>query len=385
MEKAKEGGIRLQEIFTQYGDDFLTHHKLSYVQLKAMKAIEGCATEAMGYHQYYCDQCGHRQIAYNSCRNRHCPHCQWLKQELWIDRIKSQLLPVRYFHVVFTLPESINSYVLLNHGLLYNILFESAWHALRQAGNNPSFLGADIGAIAILHTWGQTLCLHPHIHLLIPAGGLDSDGWQWINTSKKFFVPVKALSKMFRAKFIALLSQAIEQNKLTQGNSQIINEWEGIKTKLYKTDWVVYCKKCWAGPAQVVNYLGRYTHRVAISESRILNMDNDTVSFRWKDYRSKNERKTMDLPAQEFIRRFMLHVLPQGFYKIRYFGILAVANRQRKLIQCFRLLGCIPSMPVFAGMSTEQILEKLTGHQINRCPVCNKGVMRLLGPPGELE
>jgi len=385
MEKAKEGGIRLQEIFTQYGDDFLTHHKLSYVQLKAMKAIEGCATEAMGYHQYYCDQCGHRQIAYNSCRNRHCPHCQWLKQELWIDRIKSQLLPVRYFHVVFTLPESINSYVLLNHGLLYNILFESAWHALRQAGNNPSFLGADIGAIAILHTWGQTLCLHPHIHLLIPAGGLDSDGWQWINTSKKFFVPVKALSKMFRAKFIALLSQAIEQNKLTQGNSQIINEWEGIKTKLYKTDWVVYCKKCWAGPAQVVNYLGRYTHRVAISESRILNMDNDTVSFRWKDYRSKNERKTMDLPAQEFIRRFMLHVLPQGFYKIRYFGILAVANRQRKLIQCFRLLGCIPSMPVFAGMSTEQILEKLTGHQINRCPVCKKGVMRLLGPPGELE
>jgi hypothetical protein len=385
MEKAKEGGIRLQEIFTQYGDDFLTHHKLSYVQLKAIKAIEGCATEAMGYHQYYCDQCGHRQIAYNSCRNRHCPHCQWLKQELWIDRIKSQLLPVRYFHVVFTLPESINSYVLLNHGLLYNILFESAWHALRQAGNNPSFLGADIGAIAILHTWGQTLCLHPHIHLLIPAGGLDSDGWQWINTSKKFFVPVKALSKMFRAKFIALLSQAIEQNKLTQGNSQIINEWEGIKTKLYKTDWVVYCKKCWAGPAQVVNYLGRYTHRVAISESRILNMDNDTVSFRWKDYRSKNERKTMDLPAQEFIRRFMLHVLPQGFYKIRYFGILAVANRQRKLIQCFRLLGCIPSMPVFAGMSTEQILEKLTGHQINRCPVCNKGVMRLLGPPGELE
>ena len=385
MEKAKEGGIRLQEIFTQYGDDFLTHHKLSYVQLKAMKAIEGCATEAMGYHQYYCDQCGHRQIAYNSCRNRHCPHCQWLKQELWIDRIKSQLLPVRYFHVVFTLPESINSYVLLNHGLLYNILFESAWHALRQAGNNPSFLGADIGAIAILHTWGQTLCLHPHIHLLIPAGGLDSDGWQWINTSKKFFVPVKALSKMFRAKFIALLSQAIEQNKLTQGNSQIINEWEGIKTKLYKTDWVVYCKKCWAGPAQVVNYLGRYTHRVAISESRILNMDNDTVSFRWKDYRSKNERKTMDLPAQEFIRRFLLHVLPQGFYKIRYFGILAVANRQRKLIQCFRLLGCIPSMPVFAGMSTEQILEKLTGHQINRCPVCNKGVMRLLGPPGELE
>jgi hypothetical protein len=190
---------------------------------------------------------------------------------------------------------------------------------------------------------------------------------------------------MFRAKFIALLSQAIEQNKLTQGNSQIINEWEGIKTKLYKTDWVVYCKKCWAGPAQVVNYLGRYTHRVAISESRILNMDNDTVSFRWKDYRSKNERKTMDLPAQEFIRRFMLHVLPQGFYKIRYFGILAVANRQRKLIQCFRLLGCIPSMPVFAGMSTEQILEKLTGHQINRCPVCKKGVMRLLGPPGELE
>jgi len=202
MERVKNNRIKLQDIFVRYGDDFLTHHNLTYVQLKAMKAIAGCSTELMGYHNYYCDQCGHREIAYNSCRNRHCPHCQWIKQELWIDRIKSQLLPVRYFHVVFTLPESLNPLVLINQSLLYNILFESAWHSLRQAGKNSAFLGADVGAVAILHTWGQTLSLHPHIHLLIPAGGLDSDGWQWVRTSKKFFVPVKALSKMFRAKFI---------------------------------------------------------------------------------------------------------------------------------------------------------------------------------------
>jgi hypothetical protein len=377
-------GIRLQEIFTRYGEDFRSHHVLSFVQQKTMKAIEDCGTEAMGYHTYYCDHCGHRAITYNSCRNRHCPRCQWTKQQLWIDRVKSQLLPVRYFHVVFTLPESLNPLIILNHGRLYNFLFEAAWYALRQGGCNPVFLGADVGAIAILHTWGQSLSLHPHLHMLVPGGGLDPDGWQWVKSPKKFFVPVKALSKIFRAKYIALLSKAIEENQLVIPSKTSASACiKQLKTLLYKTSWVVYCKKCFAGPGQVITYLGRYTHRVAISESRIIGCDNDKVTFRWKDYRDHNRWKQMSLSADEFIRRFMLHILPLGFYKIRYFGIYAVANRSVKLMQCFYLLGCMPSQPVFAGMDMVLLVLLLTGRQIDRCPVCNQGIMRPLRPPGQ--
>jgi hypothetical protein len=378
-------GTRLQEIFTRYGEDFRSHHMLSVVQQKAMNAIEICGTGALGYHTYRCDHCGHQEISYNSCRNRHCPKCQWLKQQIWIERVQSQLLPVRYFHVVFTLPESLNPLVMLNHSQLYGFLFEASWHALRQGGSNPAFLGADVGALAILHTWGQTLSLHPHIHMLVPAGGLDVDGWQWVNSPKKFFLPVKALSKMFRAKYIALLSKVIEENELIipakSMSSNFVNE---LKTLLYKTNWVVYCKKCFAGPSQVISYLGRYTHRVAISESRIIGMDNDTVTFRWKDYRDCNRWKQMSLSAEEFIRRFMLHILPKNFYKIRYFGIYAVANRATKLMQCFNLLGCRPSFPVFDGLSPASIIMLLTGRQMNCCPICKQGILRPIQPPGTL-
>jgi hypothetical protein len=296
--------------------------------------------------------------------------------------VKSQLLPIRYFHVVFTLPEALNALVLINHRLMYDFLFEASWHALSRTASNTAYLGAQTGSLAVLHTWGQTLSLHPHIHMLVPAGGLDPDGWQWVQSSKKFFVPVRALSRIFRACYIRLLTEAIRDGKLELPEKRIeMITTERLKNELYKTDWVVYCKKCFAGPGQVITYLGRYTHRVAISESRIMEADENHVLFRWKDYRDHNRQKKMGLKTPEFIRRFMLHILPSGFYKIRYFGIFACVNRATKLSQCFELLGCIPMQSTLAGLEAISIILLLTGKQINLCPICGAELLRPLRPP----
>jgi hypothetical protein len=280
------------------------------------------------------------------------------------------------------LPEALNPLVMINHRLMYDFLFEASWHALNRTANNPAFLGAQTGALAILHTWGQTLSLHPHIHILVPAGGLDSDGWQWVRSSKKFFVPVKALSRIFRACYVRLLTDALKDKKLElpENHTELITP-ERIKNELYKTDWVVYCKKCFAGPEQVISYLGRYTHRVAISENRIIEADENNVLFRWKDYRDHCRQKQMTLNTPEFIRRFMLHILPSGFYKIRYFGIFACVNRATKLSQCFELLGCSVLQSTLASLGPSLVILLLTGKQINRCPICGSGLMHPLHPP----
>lgn len=382
MNTGEKSRIRLQEIFIRSGEEFRRGHLLSPVQLKAMKAIEQCRTADMGSHSYRCEKCGHVEVVYNSCRNRHCPGCQWIKQQMWVDHVKSQLLPIRYFHVVFTIPEALNPLVMINHRLMYDILFEASWHALRKAAGNPAFLGAQAGALGVLHTWGQTLSLHPHIHMLVPAGGLDSDGWQWVRSSKKFFVPVKALSRIFRACYFRLLTEALRDGrlKLPENRTELITP-ERLKKELYKTEWVVYCKKCFAGPGQVITYLGRYTHRVAISESRIIAADENNVLFRWKDYSDHNHQKQMSLKTPEFIRRFMLHILPSGFYKIRYFGIFACVNRATKLSQCFELLGCAPIQSTFAGLEAISVILLLTGKQINLCPICGAELLRPLRPP----
>jgi len=270
---------------------------------------------------------------------------------------------------------------MINHRMMYDFLFESSWHALRKAAGNPAFLGAQTGALAVLHTWGQTLSLHPHIHMLVPAGGLDADGWQWVRSAKKFFVPVKALSKMFRACYVRLLSEALRDGKLKLPESLKELTSLTLKKELYKTDWVVYCKKCFAGPGQVITYLGRYTHRVAISENRIKEADNNHILFQWKDYGDHNRQKQMSLKTTEFIRRFMLHILPSGFYKIRYFGIFAFVNRATKLSQCFDLLGCMPFQSIFAGLEKISVILLLTGKQINLCPICGAELLRPLRPP----
>jgi hypothetical protein len=377
--------IGLQELLLSHGEDYRKHHRLSVAQQKAMQAIERCGTSQMGYHTYYCDECGYEEISYNSCRNRHCPRCQWFKQQVWIDQVKSQLLPVRYFHLVFTLPEALNGLVLINHRQMYDLLFEASWHAIKQTASNASFLGAQTGALAVLHTWGQTLSLHPHLHVLVPGGGLDADGWQWIESSRKFFVPVRALSKIFRARYVGQLFKAIEEEQVQipdkTDKKALCQE---LKTILYKTDWVVYCKKCFAGASQVISYLGRYTHRVAISESRIVEVKDTSITFKWKDYRDHYRWKLMSLSTDEFIRRFMLHILPERYYKIHYFGIFAAVNRAGKLMQCLRLLGCTPMQPLLKGLGAELVLLFLTGRSTKLCPICHKGRMRAMAPPGHL-
>ncbi|MGL5434294.1 MAG: IS91 family transposase [Lachnospiraceae bacterium] len=272
----------IQQLFQSYGELFRQKNNLSVIQLKAMAAIENCSAERMGFHRFACESCGHHEIAYNSCQNRHCPHCQWVKQEVWIDEIKSRLLPVKYAHIVFTLPDFLNDFVLLNHKLIYNMLFEASWHAVNKCC--LSYLEAQTGALSVLHTWGQNLSLHPHIHMLVPTGGLDSDGMQWIDSAKKFFLPVRALSKIFRARMLFLLRGAIFDKKLT-----ISEKWkdkdvaEELKRLSDQKDWVVHLEKSRLSPTKVVQYLGRYIQRVAISNHRIVSVEGGKVCFHYKD------------------------------------------------------------------------------------------------------
>jgi len=370
----------IQSIFLRHGESFRRENNLSVVQLKAMKAIEKCATERAGFHGFICESCGHTEIAYNSCRNRHCPHCQRLKQEIWVDKVKSQLLPVKYVHIVFTLPEFLNEFVLLNHKLIYDILFEASWHALHKCAG--SHMGVQTGALSVLHTWGQNLSLHPHIHMLVPAGGLDTDGMQWIASPGKFFLPVRALSKIFRARVMFLLSGALfdKSLKIPESRNQR-NIAEELKALAGEKDWVVHSEKTRLSPVKVVEYLGRYIQRVAVSNRRIESVDNDKVCFSYKDYADKGKRKKMQLDPQEFIRRFMLHILPERFCKVRYYGILSIKNRTTKLRQCFALIDKVQLPPRFEGLTTIQILKLLTGRDYSLCPCCKTGHMQMYKPP----
>ena len=370
----------IQSLFQSHGERFRRENNLSVIQLKAMNAIESCSTERMGFHNFVCECCGHREIAYNSCRNRHCPHCQQLKQEIWIEEIKSRLLPVKYAHIVFTLPGFLNDFVLLNHKLIYNMLFDASWHAVNKCCLHN--LEAQTGALSVLHTWGQNLSLHPHVHMLVPAGGLDTDGMQWIASSKGFFLPVKALSTIFRARMLFLLREALFGKQL-----RIPEQWTGkdisreLKLLAEDKDWVVHLEKSRLSPAKVVNYLGRYIQRVAITDHRIDSVDGDNVNFLYKDYADNGKRKKMTLHALEFIRRFMQHILPKGFSKVRYYGILSIKNRKDKLLRCLALINktLLPSR--FEGLRTEQIFFLLTGKDFTLCPVCGDGIMRIIKPP----
>ena len=370
----------IQSVFLKHGEAFRQENNLSVVQLKAMQAIEKCDTERAGFHSFICDNCLHTEIAYNSCRNRHCPHCQWLKQEIWIDKVKSQLLPVKYAHIVFTLPEFLNEFVLINHKLIYDILFEASWHAVRKCAD--SYMGVETGALSVLHTWGQNLSLHPHIHMLVPAGGLDTDGMQWIKSQKKFFLPVRALSKIFRARVMFLLLGAwFDKSLKIPENWKDRNGVEELKRRAKEKDWVVHSEKKRLSPVNVVKYLGNYIQRVAISNQRIESVNDENVCFSYKDYADKGKRKKMQLAPFEFIRRFLLHILPQRFCKVRYYGILAIKNRNTKLLLCFTLIDKVQLPPRFDGLKMMQILELITGRQYSLCPCCKTGHMQLYKPP----
>jgi hypothetical protein len=376
MENSRNNVLEIATIFTQYADQYRREHKLCSSQGKAYNAIMHCRTSALGSHQSVCDNCGHKKISYNSCRNRHCPKCQYIKQMLWVDKLKNRLLPTRYFHIVFTVPEFLNGLFYINQRACYNMLFKASAYAIQKTAANPAFLGAETGNLSVLHTWGQSLNYHPHIHALVPAGGMDSDGQEWIHASKKFFVPVQALSKIFRAKFYQLMEQALKKRLLIipKKDSLLYDDLKSFKQRIYDKAWHVHIKKTFKGAGQVISYLGRYTHRVAISNNRLLSLCNNVVHFRWKDYRD-NRLKIMKLDVLCFISRFLQHILPCGYYKIRYYGIFAAINSKTSMVQCFALLAAAPGISQYEGLPMVEVLRMITGRDLIRCSQCEKGTM----------
>jgi hypothetical protein len=377
-------GVELSTVLDYKKDVFLSGNTLCADQSKAYKDILYCRTSKMGSHSLSCDSCGTVKVCYNSCRNRHCPKCQYIKQQVWVEKLKCRLLPVRYFHVVFTVPEFLRPLFYINQRFCYNLLFECSAKAVKRTALNPAFLGVETGCLSVLHTWGQSLNYHPHIHMLVPSGGLDTDGMQWIHAHKSFFVPVKALSAVFRGIFMEKLLEALRNNllRIPDGQKDLYPDTNRLKNEAYAKPWNIHIKKTFRGAGQVVSYLGRYTHRVAISNSRILEADHETVRFRWKDYRD-NRNKVMELPCTEFIRRFMQHILPNGFYKIRYFGILASANSNAKMDECFRLLKKTRLISFYRGLTTYEILGEIFGDEMFRCACCKKGRMVFVLPHGK--
>jgi len=372
MENKKQP-IELADIFSSHADDFPQNNKLCPEQLKAFHAIMKCRTAALGGHMDRCDNCGFARPSYNSCRNRNCPKCQFIKKAQWVDKLAANLPPVKHFHVVFTVPACLHKLFYLNQGKAYGLLFKAAGKTLMQCAANPDFLGAQAGAVAMLHTWGQTLVYHPHIHMIVPAGGLSEDLSEWVPSGKKFFLPVKALSAVFRGILCRLLEQAITTGEIKLPDE--IKSFKKIKDDCYLKKWVVYCEKPFSDSDRLIQYLGNYTHRVAISNHRLISQQDGKVTFSFKDYASASEIKNITVDVHEFIRRFMQHILPSGFYKIRYFGFMAICNIKSKLAECFTLIGKTAFLPQLKGLPALDVWRNITGIDPLRCPKCSKGNM----------
>jgi Putative transposase/Transposase zinc-binding domain len=321
-------------------------HWLSWKHIRVLLAIARCRTAALGGHLDECTRCGHRAISYNSCRNRHCPKCQTAARERWIAARQRELLPARYVHVVFTLPRHLAPLVLQNKKVIYDLLFRTSAETLLEVARDPQHLGAEIGFFSVLHTWSQKLELHPHVHCVVPAGGLSADGTRWIKPHYDFFLPIEVLGAVFRGKFYQALKHAFRDGKLTfHGDLKLLAQPKTFAAwlrPLFRKDWVVYAKPPFGGPEYVLQYLGRYTHRVAISNHRLVSFVDGKVTFRWRDSAHSNEQKLLTLSLDEFLRRFLLHVLPKGFVRIRNFGFLANRRRATLLPLCFQLLGAAP-------------------------------------------
>jgi Putative transposase/Transposase zinc-binding domain len=348
--------LEVADIFRRHGDAWRAANAghLSLGQRRVMSAIEMCRTAALGGHVERCEDCAHTRVAYNSCRNRHCPKCQWRAAQAWLESREAELLPVPYFHVVFTLPAAIGAIAYQNKAAVYGLLFTAAAEALSTIAADPKHLGAEIGLTAVLHTWGQNLDYHPHVHCIVPGGGISPDGTSWLPCRPGFFLPVRVLSRLFRRLFLQGLAALHAAGKLEffadfAGLANIA-AFRSYLAPLRKTEWVVYAKPPFAGPAQVLAYLARYTHRVAIANSRLVELGADHVSFRWKDYRDdgRHKLKVMRLGVGEFIRRFLLHVLPDGFHRIRHYGLFANGHRAEKLDLCRGLLDA-PLSPADPG------------------------------------
>ena len=361
--------LEVADIVRTYGAAFFKRHGrwITGLHLKVLRAIYACRTAALGGHIEECDSCRQRVISYNSCLNRHCPKCQAAARQHWLEKRSAELLPVPYFHVVFTLPHLLAPLALQNKVLVYGLLFRTAAQTLLEIAADPKHLGADIGFMAVLHTWGQTLLAHPHLHCVVPGGGLSPDHQRWISCGPKFFLPVKVLAVVFRGKFLDGLERAFKQDKLTLAGQlaplQSPTTFAALLRAAAHRKWVVYAKRPFAGPAQVLTYLSRYTHPMAIANSRLVAIANGSITFRWRDYAHGHPTRTMTLEAKEFLRRFLLHVLPASFVRIRYFGLLANRHRAQLLALCRSHLHATPPQPIAGDL----------GHV---CQHCHHGRMR---------
>jgi len=374
--------LELADIVRSHGAAYQRIHRLVQVQRVALRAIATCRTAVLGGHQETCDRCGATRLAYHSCRNRHCPKCQTLAKERWLAARRAELLPIPYFHLVFTLPHALNAMMQGNPRVLYRVLFRAVADTLLTFGRDPRHLGGTIGITAILHTWGQNLSQHVHLHCLVTGGALATDGSHWIASRASFLFPVRALSSVFRAKYLAGLQRAFDAGQLTfaDGTAELTDRPAFLRflAGLRATDWVVYAKRPFAGPEQVLEYLGRYTHRVALSNNRLLSLDDGVVRFHWKDYADHDRRKVMALPVDEFLRRFLLHIVPTGFMRIRHFGLLANRTRHATLDRCRHLLQApLPSPEDGRPESVHVLMQRLTGVDLSRCPVCGEGRMQI--------
>lgn len=369
------------DIFRVYGPLYRQNFSLPTSHRKVMHAIEACRTSELGGHLERCDSCGYERNAYNSCRNRHCPKCQALAKAEWLEKRKVELLPVEYFHNVFTIPHELNQITLCNKKVVFDILFKTVAETLQEFAGDPKHgLGGKLGFTAILHTWDQKLLSHTHLHCVIPAGVLTSGGKSWTHSRKNFLFPVKALSRVFRGKFIDYLRKAFVKGelifpgqtaKLATGENflQLINQ-------LWKKDWVVYSKAPFNGPEKVFDYLGRYTHRVAISNHRIAKIEDGLVTFRYRNRSDGDKYKRVTIAAQEFIRRFLLHLLPDSYMRIRHYGFLANRCKKQNLARCRELLGLCPDLPEIPEQTTQEKILQLTGVDVTECPCCKQGQMK---------
>jgi hypothetical protein len=377
--------LEVADIFRRYGEAYRQQHgaSLSTAQRRVMTAIEVCRTAALGGHLEQCDCCSHERPCYDSCRDRHCPKCQSLARAAWVEQRTSEVLATHYFHVVFSVPEQIAAIAYQNKDLVYGILFRATAETLSTIAADPKHLGAEIGFFAVLHSWGQSLLYHPHLHCVVPGGGIGADGTRWISCRPNFFLPVRVLSRLFRRLFLQYLQESFDVGKLQFFCSlQALQDRQAFTRHLdlvRNLEWVVYAKPPFAGPQQVVDYVGRYTHRVAISNHRLVDIEEGQVKFNWRDYRDNHQQKTMTLSVDEFIRRFLLHVLPRGFHRIRYYGFLGNRHRKEKLERCRQLLGMAPPKESSPKPATPEDYrdryERLTGRSLRECPVCHRGRM----------
>jgi hypothetical protein len=367
--------IELADIFNKRSNDFITTNNLCSIQAKAYNDILNCRTSELGGHKNQCTKCNYSKQSYNSCRNRHCPKCQFVKKAQWVDQLAGNLPPVKHFHIVFTIPSCLHELFYSNQAKAYDLLFKASSKTLLQVAQNTKYLGAQAGAVSVLHTWGQSLTYHPHIHMIVPAGGFSEDQTEWISSSKKYFVPVKILSTIFRGILWRFIEKGIKENQLKISNKVNIQH---LKNQCYKSNWVVYSEKPFAKPENLIQYLGNYTHRVAISNQRILKLEDEKVIFKYKDNKNGGLQRTMGLEIDVFIKRFLQHILPSGFCKIRYYGFMALRNIKKHILQCFSLLEKRGYLPVLKGLNAFEVIQNITNKDPFCCPKCNTGKMLLV-------